>query len=80
MTAFFLQLIALRLIEFKVRNNTKMICECTKHESPSHQFEYEDPLCWKGFAFRTSKRGRSTISFDMVLANHKKVEALLDKY
>ena len=79
-TAFFLQLIALRLIEFKVRNNMEMICVCVQHCSPIHHYKYDDPLCWKGFAFRTSKRGRGTIPFEMVLKRHNEVAALLQEY
>ena len=52
-----------------IKDNTEMIWECTQHGSPRHQFKDEDPLCWKGFAFCTSKHGRSNISFDTVVAS-----------
>ena len=79
-TAFFLQLVALRLIEFKVRNNTEMICHCVQHPSPDYQYKYDDLLFWKGFSFRTAKRGRETIPFLMVLERHNAVRALMEEY
>jgi len=48
-TVFFLQLIALRIIEFKSLDNTKMICVLTG-ESPE-KYKYEDSLAWKGMSF-----------------------------
>ena len=79
-TAFFLQLIALRLIEFKVRNNTEMICHRVLHQSNNFQYRFDDPQCWKGFSFRSAKRGRETISFESVIARHNEVAALLQEY
>ena len=78
-TAFFLQLIALRIIDFKTVDKKQMIAGLTM--SSSGKYKYEDPLSWKGMAFRTAKRGRGgLIDFAKVMENHQKVIDLLDEY
>ena len=77
-TAFFLQLIALRIIEFKTMDKKKMIGGLTMLSSG--KYKYEDPLAWKGMAFRTAKRGGALIAFDKVVDNHRKVIELLNEY
>ena len=76
--AFFLQLIALIIIEFKTLDNTKMICVLTK-ESP-WKFKYEDPLSWKVMLFRTAKRSGALIDFEKLVHNHWEVMKLINEY
>ena len=77
-TAFFLQLLSLRLLEFKTRDNKTMICECT--QSSNGNYRYEDPLLWKVMAFRTAKRGGALIAFEEVVEKHNRVTQLLNEY
>ena len=77
-TAFFLQLIALRIIEFKSHDNTKMICVLIE-ESPG-KYKYKDPLAWKEMSFRMAKRGGALIDFAKVVHKHGEVIRLLNKY
>ena len=76
-TAFFLQLIALRLIGFKTLTNKQMICECNMMASGKYKFE--DPLSWKGMVFHTAKRGGHQLAFEEVIENHCKVSSLLEE-
>ena len=67
--AFFLQLIALRLIQFKVIDKDKIVCMCT--ESEGDKYSYEDPLNWKVLSFRSAKRGCHLVDFGKVVENHR---------
>ena len=77
-TAFFLQLIGLRIIEFQTLDKKKMIGGLTRLSSG--KFKYEDPSSWKGMSFRTANRGGALIAFEKVLENHEKVIELLKEY
>ena len=77
-TDFFLQLLSLRLLEFKTRDNKTMICECT--QSSNRNYRYKDPLLCKGMAFRIAKHGGAMIAFQEVVDKHNRVTQLLNEY